>query len=363
VVRRRREHPRKRALKLLAVVVPIAFGGDVVAVAQGYLVATLLGLGISAALLFQLLRDRGLWRELDLRKLRFPAREMLAFGIPLMSTDLVNTAILSGATLVLGAYHDASEVAQFRAALPIARLNLLVMTTFQLLYMPQAARLAARGDPAAVSSLYWRTAAWISILSFPVFALTGSFAREAMLVCYGERYAEAWPQLFALSVACYFNVVTGFNGLTLLALGRLCFVLATNALSIGIALVLAFALIPTWGATGAAVATALALIAFNAIKHVGLRLSAGINIFDRKYSSLYAGIAVGAGGLLALQLATDERWLALPATIAVSLALLHTWRDTLQIAEIFPELARVPALRWLTTGAPRDAGPASARRS
>lgn len=356
-----RKHLAAPGLKLLAISVPIAIGGDVLAVAHGTLASALLGSCISAALLLRLLRERGLWRELDLRHLRFPAREMLAFGIPLMSTDLVNTAILSGATLVLGAYHDASEVAQFRAALPIARLNLLVMTTFQLLYMPQAARLAARGDPVGVQTLYWRTAAWISVLSFPIFALTGSFAREAMLTCYGERYADAWPQLFALSLACYFNVVTGFNGLTLLALGRLRFVLATNALSIGISLALAFALIPRWGAFGAALATALALVGFNAIKQLGLRFSAGMNIFDWNYTSLYAGIATGAAALLALQLSTDERWLALPATAAVSLSLLRASRDKLRIAETFPELLRVPVLRWLASDAPRGGGHATTR--
>lgn len=357
-----RKHLAAPSLKLLAVVVPIAADGDVRFMAWAYLLATAFGSGISASLMVRLLRERDLWRRLDLRRLRFPAREMFAFGIPLMTSDLVNTAIFSGATLVLGACRDAEEVAFFRAALPLARLNLLVMTTFQLLYMPQAARLVARGDAEAVHTLYWRTAAWTSVLSFPVFALTGSFAREAMLTCYGARYAEAWPQLLALSFACYFNVVTGFNGLTLLALGRARFVMAVNAIAIALAIGLAFLWIPRFGGLGAALATATSLVAFNALKQLGLRLSAGMNIFDWSYASLYAGIATAGIALFGLQLAIAERWLALPATALVSLALLHYSRDRLRIGETFPELQRIPALRWLASGwSPRT--PARAVRS
>ena len=74
--------------------------------------------------------------------------------------------------LMLQAFGSTTDVADYRVVQPAAKLNLLVMTSFSLLFTPQAARFFARGDKAGINNLYWRTAAWTAVFSFPVFAMT-----------------------------------------------------------------------------------------------------------------------------------------------------------------------------------------------
>ena len=77
-----------------------------------------------------------------------------------------------------------------------------------LLFTPLAARLFARGDRAGIRELYWRTAAWMAVFSFPVFALTFVCAHELTVALFGERYASSAPvlALLALGYAIPFSV-------------------------------------------------------------------------------------------------------------------------------------------------------------
>ena len=164
--------------------------------------------------------------------------------------------------------------------LPAANLNTLVMGSFALLYTPVLARLFSRGDSAEINALYWRSAVWMAVGSFPVFAATSSLAQPLTLLLYGERYAASAEWLQILAVAYYFNVALGFNNLTLKILGRLRFTLAIDALAIACNLALALVLVPRHGALGAALATAGAMVLQNLLSQAGLRRAGGIRIFE-----------------------------------------------------------------------------------
>ena len=61
---------------------------------------------------------------------------------------------------------------------------MLVYETFTFLYMPGASRLFARNDFAGISDLYWQSATWIAIASFPVFAITFSLSQSLTLMLF-----------------------------------------------------------------------------------------------------------------------------------------------------------------------------------
>ena len=89
--------------------------------------------------------------------------------------------------ILLGHYWDAEAVGALRVVLPAARPDMIVMGSFTLLFTPVAARLFARGD-LRIGHLYWQTAAWIAVLSFPVFAVTFSLSQPLTIMLFGERY-------------------------------------------------------------------------------------------------------------------------------------------------------------------------------
>src|SRR5690606_6629489 len=105
------------------------------------------------------------------------------------------------------------------AVVPVARLNQVVLQSFTFLYTPLAARMYAKEDTENINDLYWRTAIWILIFSFPVFAVTFSLAQPVTIFLFGERYADSGIILAILSLGYYFNAALGFNNHTLRVYG------------------------------------------------------------------------------------------------------------------------------------------------
>jgi O-antigen/teichoic acid export membrane protein len=226
--------------------------------------------------------------------------------------------------------------------------NTVVYSAFTLLYMPAATRLFARGDRSGVADLYWKTAIWMAILTFPVFALTTSLAEPVTVALYQERYADSAIYLALLSFAAYVNVALGFNGLTLRVYGFVRYTVGINLVAAAISVGLNLLLIPPYGALGAAVATTVSLIIFNLLKQAGLRRGTGISVFDRRFLWVYATIALAAVALALVQLAVQPGFLlSLVLAAITSLIVLAVTRRALDVADTFPEILRVPFARRL----------------
>jgi O-antigen/teichoic acid export membrane protein len=328
------------------VILLITAGAGVTFLAIGYVISGLLGVGLYAVLLWQVLRQRGLLSDVDWRAIRIPAREILSFTIPLITTDLVYVALHSVDAIILGHYWDTTAVAEYRVIQPLVNLNQIVYSSFTLLFMPAATRLFARNDTTGVAHLYWKTAIWMAILSFPIFAMTTSLAGPVTVALYEERYADSAVYLAILSFAAYMNVALGFNGLTLRVYGLVRFSVAVNLIAAVTTVVLDLLLIPAYGALGASVATALGLIAFNFLKQAGLRLGTGISVFDRAYVGVYATILVAVVVLAIVQFLIRPG-LILSVVLAgiASAAVLAANRRQLDVATTFPEILRLPFAR------------------
>jgi O-antigen/teichoic acid export membrane protein len=172
------------------------------------------------------------------------------FTIPLLTTDLVFIALNTSDAILLEHFRGLDAVAAWRVVQPAAGLNQLVLTSFTLLYTPVAARLFARQDRAGVRDLYWQTAIWMAVLSFPLFAVTFSLAESMTVALYGERYAESATYMALLSFGYFFNTALGFNGLTLRIFGEIRYVVVINVLAIAANLALNVVLISRFGALG-----------------------------------------------------------------------------------------------------------------
>src|SRR3954453_5479318 len=177
-------------LRLAAIALVLLSQAGVRELALGYVVAGGLGVAIYTVILLQTLRADGLLARVDRRTLRFPAREVFGFAIPLITVDLLFVFMNTTNVWMLQHFGNAADVADYRVVQPAARLNLLVMTSFTLLFTPVAARLFAQRDRHGIRELYWRTAAWMAVFSFPVFALTFACAHDVTVGLFGSRYAD-----------------------------------------------------------------------------------------------------------------------------------------------------------------------------
>lgn len=337
-------------LRLTAIVLVVLSRNGVRELALGYVIAGGLGVLLYLVMLAQTLRADGLLRRLDMSALRFPAREVFGFALPLITVDLLFVVMNTTNVWMLERFSSATDVADYRVVQPAARLNVLVMTSFTLLFTPLAARLFARGDKPAIRELYWRTAAWIAVFSFPVFALTFASARELTVALFGDRYASSGTILALLALGYYFNAALGFNGLTLRVYGLVRYVVVISVAAAVANVGLNLLLIPAFGALGAGIGTCATLLIHNVLKQAGLRKGTGISVFDREHLRVYGSIVVATAALVGLHVLLAPGPVVAVGLVALASALLLWFsRDSLRVGHTFPELLRVPGLRRLVS--------------
>jgi O-antigen/teichoic acid export membrane protein len=338
-----RKHVLAPGLKLVVAITLILSHAGPTFLASGYLIASAVGVVFYCVILAHLLRSTGLLSRPELRRPRLPVRELFTYALPGVTSDLAILSMQTVAVLLLSRYHDLRTVALYRVVLPTAAMNTVVMLAFTLLYTPTAARLLARGDKQGINALYWQTAIWINLLSFPIFAATFCFARPVTELLFGTRYSSSASCLMLLSLGYYFNTATGFNGLTLKVLGKIRYIILINVFVAAAHVLISLLLIPRHGAIGAAYATAASMLLHNILKQLGLRLTSSIRVFDWHYVSLYLLVTAAVLGLTAVDRLTHPSiFMAGALVVCVSFSVFWLQQRHLNIADTFPEALRVP---------------------
>jgi O-antigen/teichoic acid export membrane protein len=333
----------------LGVVVALALSGaSVEFLAIGYVAAGLVGLAVSVAVLVRVLRERGLLEKLRPRRLRLPFKEVFSFSTPMITAELLQLSLVVGGVLVLGHYQPADEVASYRAVFNPSRLNTAVLGAFVPLFLPLAARLFERRDIDGLRRAYWHTGAFVAVLTFPIFALTGPLAHDLTLLLFGPRYSDSAIVLALLSIGYYFNAALGFNAYTLQVCARLRFLVGVNLSVATLNIGLSILLVPRYGAVAVAVANLTALVILNLLNQWALRRSIRTGFIDRGCLRCYLTILGCAAALWLFQWGLRPGLLVgLIAAAAASLVVLVVSRSAIELEENFPELRRVPVLRWL----------------
>jgi O-antigen/teichoic acid export membrane protein len=343
-----RRHLLGPGLKLGAVLLVLLIQGDVFLLAFGYLAGGIFGSVVYVAMIVQLLRQEGLLARFDPRRIEWPVRETFGFSIPLLTTDIVYIFRSSAVVMLLEFFRGTRDVAEFKAVIPLAGLSLVVMQSFKYLYTPLAARLFAHDEKAGINDLYWRTAIWIAVFTFPVFAVTFALAEPLTVLVFGSRYAESGVILALLSLGNYFNAAVGFNSYTLRVYGKVRYIVVIDVMAALIGLGLTLWLISAYGALGAAIGTCLALILHNLLNHAGLLLGTGIDLFQWSYAKVYVSIIVASIGLLLFQnIFNPSIFVSGALVVLVSLFMVRLNRGELNVEEMFPEVRRIPLLRPL----------------
>lgn len=336
-------------MRLLAILFVMTTTGDARLLAFGYVAGGFVGAWLYIAVLVRDWRRRELLRFLAPGRQIWAAREVFSFSVPLMSSELAVLWRGPLAVLLLEYFRSTTSVAEYRAVLPVAGLNLMIFEAFAFMFVPQASRLFARGDYAGVAAIYWKTSTWIAVLTFPVVTATIVFSEPLSVLLFGRDYAGAGLLLAVLSVGFYVSATLGFNAAALRVHGRVHTLLVIDLTAAALAVAGNALLITLYGALGAAIATSAVLTVHALITHAAMRTSGiGVPLFDRAFLRVHAAMAAV---LVPVVLA---KWLAEPSPAAdallvllASLVLIRLTRRDLGAAAAFPELMRVPGLRWL----------------
>jgi O-antigen/teichoic acid export membrane protein len=335
-----RKHLLGPTLTLVVVLLIIKSHSNVYSLARGYLIVGIFSVTLYAAVLFNVLHQEGLLRHFNRRTIQIPGREIFGFTLPLLVSDLVVVLRTSGVVVLLEHFHTTAEVASFRAVLPIAQLNTVVYLNFTFLFMPLASRMFARSDWDGINNLYWQTAIWIAVFSFPVFAVGSAFSKPLTVLLFGERYEQSALILTLLSLGFYFNAAFGFNGLVLRVFRKVRYIFVIDLLMAATCLGASLWLIPRYGAVGAAISTCGTFIAQNILYQVCLMRWTKVKSPPWSYFKVYITIALCAAGLLLL----PQGHIKFAAAAWVSALVFWLNRGSLKIGHTFPELLRFPLI-------------------
>lgn len=207
-----------------------------------------------------------LWRSVtpQLRGIsgRSPGRELLLSSRELLAMSALVLVMQWTATILLGRWGTAADVAVFEAARRTAFMTTLVLTAVNSIAAPKFAELYEQGQLEALGRTARSSARMMILFAAPVLLLF-VVAPSWVMGLFGPEFTTGGTVLLILAVGQFINVATGSVGFVLIMTGHERLARNNTAVAATVAVVLNALLIPRFGAVGAAIATAVSIASLN----------------------------------------------------------------------------------------------------
>ncbi len=224
----------------------------------------------------------------------FAPRRWLAMASPLYLIAVIQFTNLQADMLMLGMLSGAEDVGLFAIAKSLAGFVIFVLVTIELVVAPNIARLYAGREYGELQSLV-SGATRLSVAAAAPLVLLLILVGDRILALYGPAFVAAVPALAILCVGQLVNAACGPIGQLAIHTGHdratVYFVVLAAVVNIS----LNAALIPEFGTTGAAFATAASMVVWNVGLTVFIFMRTGLLSFVVG-SGRYANPAVAESG-------------------------------------------------------------------
>ena len=191
------------------------------------------------------------------------------------------------------------EAGIYAAASRFITTGTLVLQATRIAITPQLSRLLTSGRTSEAEALFNGGAQAVVAASWPLYLGLACFS-PAILRVFGGRFTAGATSLTILSLAMLVDTATGNIGSVLLMAGSSRWNLVNAGTGLAIDVVVDLLLIPSHGATGAAIGWAAAIVVINVLACLEVHYLMHLQIFDR--STIRTGVAAalcfGAPGLL-----------------------------------------------------------------
>jgi len=307
-------------INLVVAVLALALGWSLFGVAIGYLV----GAGVAALVGFGAI-VRSYPTALHTKSRTFEPRRMFSFSVPLMAAGFIYILMGQIDILMVGWLTTNDEVGVYGVAARTSLLLVLILNAVIQIVAPMMSSLFASERLDELAKLFRQSTHWILILSLPIVVVTLLHSGE-IVGLFGGDFKAGSTALIILALGQVVNFMTGPVQRLLEMTGRQFVVLSALVGVIVLDLIFNWFLIPRYGATGAASATALSVaLAFGA-----LAVATQWLFPERLYSwrsflpVVFGAVAVGIG--VALQALLGDavilgRYLATAVALVVFLGL------------------------------------------
>ncbi len=290
-------------LRLVVVLAVSTVGLGYLSVVSAYLIAAWTGL--IAYLAYSFLQ---LTKKYRIRVSVKASSEMIRFSFPLLLVALTVNITNWAGVLFIGYYWPETEVALYTVPLKLAGLFALPLAAIAYLYLPIVTQLFNKKNRLQdVRDLYVSSTKWTVIVTLPAFIFVQIYADEISLFLFGSNYSDVGYILRLLSAAYALHAFFGPNAMTLLAYGDRKSVVVGTFIAALFTIILAFLLIPKYGAVGAAFASVFAQACSNGYISIKLYRCHKIQPFCAEYTKPVLFILVlGMPAYLAKYFISDD---------------------------------------------------------
>ncbi len=188
----------------------------------------------------------------------YETKKLLNFSWPLLFVQFFSLTNLWIDTVMLGYFRTSQEVGIYSAAQRTAFLGALLIFSFNTIFAPVISDLYANRRFCELSNYFKAVAKWTFTFNFPLFLIMIFFA-ESILNIFGSEFVPGATSLIILSIGWLVLSSTGSVSqiITMSGRSKLSLINASSVLVINI--LLNSLLIPQYGVTGAALATAISV--------------------------------------------------------------------------------------------------------
>jgi O-antigen/teichoic acid export membrane protein len=208
---------------------------------------------------------------------RYETRDWLASMLPI--SFIAGMQILNTQTslLTLGAFTSPADVAHYRVATQIASVVSLILLVTNAVIAPQISRSYHAGDSSQLQTITSWSARITAFAAVPLAIGIALFGRELLRLAFGAPFEVAYAPLLILTGAQLVNALTGSVALLLNMTGHERDTARALLVSALLTVVLNLVLTPAFGTTGAAAATAIGIVSWNALLYLRVRERLGIS--------------------------------------------------------------------------------------
>lgn len=226
--------------------------------------------GILVSIVLNRWLNRYVHRRLDQAEPEFERKTWMPVAASFLVATLLNLALKQADVLYVGHLLNHTKAGYYGAAARMASLVALGLSAADFVYMPRIAALFQQEKKRALQEMLRQASRQILLISVPVILLL-AITGKMLLGWFGDSFRDAYLPLVILLAGQAVNAATGMVGGVLSMTGHHRIFVLFNLVAFLVQLTLSWLLIPSFGMTGAAIATSTALIALNLLGYTYLR--------------------------------------------------------------------------------------------
>lgn len=226
-------------------------------------------------------------------------REIASYSWPLCVTANIMMVLGQIDFLFLGYFRSSEEVAVYKVYLQLLMLLVLVLISFAQIYKPIISGLISENRLVELKNVYKQVSKWFFVINSFSFLCVILFGMDFISIFFPKAYSAVPSAFFVLATGHFLNSITGPDGMTLEAFGATKLTMINSLVMLAVNILLDYLLIPVYGLTGAAVATASAVTSWHLLGLLEVYILYQLQPFTLKHFR-YAAVGVVTAGILYL---------------------------------------------------------------